>query len=131
MAQAKTKIRPYRRITQRELARYKAEVIAHGNGTAAVRAIDRILRGPSYLNAGDRAWRLQKKSEDVTAIDFIDQQLEQIGIDSINRVGIMVNSKNEAIATKNSHFIIDHLKGKATQKSISLTGKLNIQNVLD
>ena len=63
--------------------------------------------------------------------DFIDEQFQQIGVDAVNRVGQLVNSNNEKVATKNSHYVIDHLRGKAVQRTESKHLSLNIQTVLD
>lgn len=118
--------RPYRRITPATVAQHRAQVLLHGNGS---RAVD--YQTPGYLNPGDRAYRLQKKSEGIATGQFIDDNLEQIGVDAIHRLGDLVNSTDERIAQKSVHYTIDHIRGQATKKSISLTGKLNIQSVLD
>lgn len=123
--------RPYRQITNDEIARYKVAKLRYGNGTQAVIAIAHALHGTSYLAPHDRSFRILKKAEKKSTLDFIDEQFQRIGIDAVNRVGQLTNSRDERIATKNSHFVIDHLRGKATQKSISLHGKINIQNILD
>jgi hypothetical protein len=118
--------RPYNNITDQTVVKFKALEFDVGNGTEAVRVMN-----PEILNPALRAFRIRTKANEESALDFIDNTLQQIGIDSINRVGLMVNSNDEKIATKNSHFVIDHIRGKAMQKSISLSVKRNIQSVLD
>ena len=102
-----------------------------GNMSAAVRA----LEGDHYETADDRAYRIRKKIAEQRGSelvgDYIEKQFEQIGAEAIERVSEMVHSSDERIATKNAHFIIEHVRGKAVQRSVTLTGKLNIQSVLD
>lgn len=64
-------------------------------------------------------------------MQYIENGLEQIGSEAIDRVGELVHSEDERIATKNAHFVIEHLRGKAVQRNISATVRLNIQSVLD
>jgi hypothetical protein len=124
--QSKRKPRVYRKITAAQLAEYKALKALEGNGSAAVRILE-----PTRLAPKDRAYRLAKKSEAQSTADFIDSQLQQIGIDSVNRLGKLVNSSDERVATKNVHYAIDHIRGQSTKKSITLSGKLKYQSVLD
>jgi hypothetical protein len=116
----------YRKITPAQIAEYKALKAIHGNGSAAVRILE-----PTRIAVKDRAFRIAKKSEEQSTLDFIDNQMQQIGIDAINRIGKLVNSSDERVASKNSQYIVDHLRGQATKKSITLHGKANIQSVLD
>ena len=118
--------RKYKRVTPSIVAQHKAAVILHGNDSAAVRATD-----PEYGDGHDRGHYIAKKSEQQTAADFIDNALEQIAEPAMQRVSELVQSRDERIATKNAHFVIEHIRGKAVQRNISLTGKLNIQSVLD
>lgn len=122
----KRKPRQYRKITPAQIAEYKALKAIHGNGSAAVRVLE-----PTRLSPKDRAFRLAKKGEEQSTLDFIDNQLQQSGIDAVNRLGKLVNSSDERIAAKVSTYIIDQLRGQATKKSINLHGKANIQSVLD
>ncbi len=116
----------HRKITPQVIAQFKAFQAVYGNGTRAIEELE-----PNTLSAKDRAYRITKKDEKQNTELFIDDQLQRIGIDAVNRLGMLVNSTNEAIATKNVHFSIDHIRGQATKKSINVTGKFNIQNVLD
>jgi hypothetical protein len=119
-------VRIYKHITPEAVAIHRARALQHGNGTAAVRASD-----PGYFAPQFRAYKLAKKAKGIATAQFIDEQLQQIGVDAIHRIGDLVNSTDERIAQKSSQYVIDHIRGQATKKSISLTGKLNIQNVLD
>lgn len=112
-------------MTTAQVAEFKALQALHGNGSAAVR-----IHTPELLGVSQRSFRIRKKAAQTSATQFIDEQLQQIGIDSIQRVGIMVNSTDERIATKNAHFVIEQIRGKATQKSIALVGKIKAQDVL-
>lgn len=116
----------YRRITKTEIARFKAEQIIQGNNTAAIRKLE-----PFRLSPKDRAFRIAKKSAQQNATDFIDEKLQQIATDAVNRLGMLVNSTDEKIATKNVHYAIDHLRGKPLQRTESKHLSLNIQSVLD
>lgn len=118
--------RVYRKITAAQIAEFKALKALHGNGSAAVRALE-----PTRIAPKDRAFKLARKSELQSTADFIDNQLQQIGIDSVNRLGKLVNSTDERVATKNIHYAIDHIRGQATKKSITLSGKVKFQSVLD
>lgn len=118
--------RTYKKITAAQLAEFKALKALHGNGSAAVRALE-----PTRLAPGQRAYRFVKKGETQQTADYIDNQIQQIGVDAINRIGKLVNSSDERVASKNSQYIVDHIRGQATKKSISLSGKLKFQSVLD
>lgn len=118
--------RTYKRITPATIAQHKAQLLKLGNNTAAVRATDAEYSAPH-----DRGYRIQKKSEQMNTVDFIDEQFQQIGVSAVNRVGQLVLSHDERIATKNAHYVIDHLRGKAVQRTESKHLSLNIQTVLD
>lgn len=126
MSKSKRKPRQYNRITPKVIAEFTALEAEEGNGSSAVR-----IQTPTMLNEGDRAYRIRKKSEDENAIQFIDEQLQQIGVDAVQRVGKMVNSADERIATKNSHYVIDHLRGKAVQRTENKNLNITIESVLE
>lgn len=118
--------RVYKRITARTVANHLAQTVISGNATAAVRETE-----PEYGNHAKRGQRIVAKSRDVSIGEYLDTSLEQIGVDAIGRVSELVMSSDERIATKNAHFVIEHIRGKAVQRNISVTAKLNIQSVLD
>lgn len=118
--------RQYNLITPDQIAGLEALTTLLGNGSAAARALS-----PSVRNPGDRAWRIKKKAEKENTEVFIDTQLQVIGVDAVNRIGEIVSSNDEKNAMKASMYVVDHIRGQATKKSIALTGKINIQNVLD
>lgn len=122
----KTKPRTYKRITPAIVAKHKTNLIKYGNNSAAVRETDADYKSPS-----DRGYKIAKKSESMNTVDFIDEQFQQIGVAAVNRVGELVLSHDERIATKNAHYVIDHLRGKAVQRTESKHLSLNIQTVLD
>lgn len=118
--------RVYKKITPRIVAEHALQSIMSGNNTAAVRALE-----PEYKAPDKRAIRIVSKGREVSAGEYIENQLEQIGSEAIERIGELVQSEDERIATKNAHFVVDHIRGKAVQRSITATTKLNIQSVLD
>lgn len=120
------KPRKYRRITTQTVAEFKAAEIEHGNGSEVIRR-----QYPETLNKGNRAFRIRKNSQKLPASEFIEQQLQQIGVDAVNRLGQLVNSSDERVAGVNTRYAIDQLRGKAVVRSVNLTGKVNIQSVLD
>lgn len=122
--------RQYKKIKPRDVANHQAQEILSGNATAAVRALEPDRAGGDNAIA-NRARRIVMKRETGTVSEYIDDQLQQIGSEAIDRVSELVQSSDERIATKNAHYVIDQIRGKAVQRSISLTGKLNIQSVLD
>lgn len=117
--------RQYRRVTPSEVANHKALVALYGNGAAAVRAVY-----PTMLDPSKRAFRIVKKSQDMNTLDYIDDQLQQIGQDAVQRIGKMVNSSDEKVATKNSHYVVDQLRGQPIRRSESKHLQLNIEAVL-
>jgi len=97
-----------------------------GNNTQAVRDLE-----PDYKAPEQRAMRIVTKNKSVSAMQYIENSLDQIGSEAIDRVSELLHSEDERIATKNAHFVIEHIRGKAVQRNISATVKLNIQSVLD
>ncbi|MCA9325959.1 hypothetical protein KDA23_07955 [Candidatus Saccharibacteria bacterium] len=118
--------RTYRKITPRTVAEHQAQAILSGNGTQAVRDIE-----PEYTAPRQRAVRIVAKSNTVTAGEYIENSLQQIGGEAIERIGELVHSEDERIATKNAHFVVEHIRGKAVQRNLNANVKLNIQSVLD
>jgi hypothetical protein len=122
--------RKYRKVTPRTIANHATLEIIEGNATAALRALE-PSDGRTDRAVTARAGRIVAKRDNETAAQYIENSLEQISGDAIERVAELVNSEDERIATKNAHFVIEHIRGKAVQRSVSITGKLNIQSVLD
>lgn len=120
------KKRNYKKITPRVIALHEAQEYISGNGTQAV-----INTDPDYISPKDRAHRIAKKSETMNASEYIENSLQQIAGNAIQVVAGLVLSEDERIATKNAHFVIEHIRGKAVQRNINANVKLNIQSVLD
>lgn len=118
--------RKYHRITAEQMASFQALEALLGNGSAAVRQLT-----PAVKNAGYRAFVIRKKAKQESPELFINDQLNTVAVDAVNRLGDIVQSPDEKTALKAAMYAIDHIRGQATKKSIALTGKLNIQNVLD
>lgn len=121
----KTK-QPYRLITTETIALHKAKVFSEGNGTQAVSVVN-----PDYEAPHQRSYRIVKKSEDMPSTAYIDEALQQIAGSAVRELDRLVESNDEKISLSASKYAIDQVRGKAIQKSLSLTGKLNIQSVLD
>ena len=120
------KPRPYRRIDKRTVAIFNAAKLDIGNNTATARNLN-----PEYKSPESRGYHIAKKSKEINAAEYIDTALEQMAEPAMRRISEMVNSTDERIATKNAQYVTDHIRGKAVQRSISLTAKMNIQSVLD
>lgn len=126
MSISKSQPRTYRKISPRTVAIFNAEEIAAGNGSAAVRNME-----STRLSPASRAFRIRKKAKEESAIAFIDNALEQIAVDAVQRVGKMVNSVDERIATKNSHFVLEQVKGKAVVRTENKNLNITIESVLE
>lgn len=117
--------RQYHKITPEQIAKFKALEAIVGNGSAAVRILT-----PTSIAPGSRAFKIAKKSKIQNTSDYINDQLQQIGIDAVNRIGNMVHSSDERVATKNAQYVIDRLEGKPMQRSESKHLNLTIESVL-
>ena len=126
MSNTPKKIRQYKYITPQTIANVTAMEIEAGNTTEAVRQLE-----DTRLSPKSRAFRIRAKRNQTNAADYIENTMQQIGIDAINRVGNMVNSADERVATKNAHFVIEHIRGKAVQKTEGKHLNINIEAVLD
>lgn len=118
--------RHYRLITPESIAVFKSVELQEGNGSAAVRVLHPYYSRPEY-----RAFRIRKKAKDINTTDYIEKALQQIGADAVQVLGELVHSSDEKVATKNVHYAIDHLRGKAVQRSESKHLNLTIEAVLD
>jgi hypothetical protein len=129
--------RPYKKITPRVIAEHATQEILSGNASAAVRELELYDDDQSGLwERSDgaiqkRAYRIVRKREGVSTSEYIEDQLQQIGVEAVQRVSELVQSRDERIALKSATYAIDHIRGKAVSRSISVTGRLNIQSVLD
>ena len=63
--------------------------------------------------------------------EYLDMYMQQSAITAANRLEQLVNSENEKIATQNVHYVLDHVRGKAVQRSVTAHAKVNIQDLLD
>jgi hypothetical protein len=117
--------RTYRKITPEVIAQFKAAKIRYGSGAAAIRVIE-----PDETDPRRRAWLISTKCKQTASDSFLGFQLEHIGIDAINRIGEMVNSSDERIATKNSHYVIDQVRGMPTRHNNHDVTKLTIESIL-
>ena len=118
--------RVYRKITPSVIAKFQAALIMYGSGTAAVRILE-----PDETDPRRRAWLISTKCKQLGGTDFLNFQLEQIGVDAINRLGELVHSEDERVATKSVIYVIDQVRGKALQRADNKHTKLTIESVLD
>lgn len=86
-----------------------------------------------------------KPAREIYSTEFQDQIIARARLDAkditeflgatvpmaLQRVSEMVQSDDEAIATKNSHYVIDHLIGKAVQRSHNTNTNINIDVIAD
>ena len=107
------------------MARFRAEEAAQGNGSAAVRIIDNKVK-----NAGEKATRIRKKSNTATPSEYLTQRIDEIAVQAVDRLEGLVRSNDEAIATRNVHFVIEQQRGKAVQKNENRNLNFNIEAVL-
>lgn len=63
--------------------------------------------------------------------EYLDMYMQQSAITAANRLEELVNSEDEKIATQNVHYVLDHVRGKAIQRSVTAHAKVNIQDILD
>jgi hypothetical protein len=125
MAYKRKTNQPYRRVTPAVIAKFQKALAEEGNGGAAIRILE-----PDEPDEYRRAWLVSKKAKELDAGEYIDVQMQQGGIEAVERVRELVHSSDEKIATKNSHFLIDHVRGKALQRSETKHLNLNIEAVL-
>lgn len=114
-----------KRITPAVVARFQAEELLQGNGSAAIEIMQ-----PDIINRGDKAHRIRKYAEKHDIADYVPQRVQQIAKAAIDRIEDMVNSTDERIATQNSHFIVELAIGKAVQRSETASVNLNIEAIL-
>ncbi len=57
--------------------------------------------------------------------------LEEASMDALKRVTDLIKSSDQNVATKNAHFVINHVIGMPTQKSISTVRVQNIDVLAD
>lgn len=117
--------RPYRHVTAVTVAKHKAQVIVSGNGTRAV-----LDTNDDYDAPEQRATYILKVAQDLATPDFIDEAMQQIGRDAMQTLGNAVTSTDEAIALRASTYTIDHLRGKAVQRSENKNLNISIESVL-
>jgi hypothetical protein len=119
--------RPYRLITKDEIAKHQEAVIRTGNNTAAVLS----RNGDLYRSPHVRGHAIAKKVKNGQVLEYLDERIQQGSVRAIERVVEMVESRDERVATKNAHYLVDHVRGKALQRSETRNVNLNIQSVIE
>jgi heat shock protein HslJ len=118
--------RKYRQATPELIRQFELKKLEVGNGTQAIRELE-----PEHLTPYDRAHELTTKSKTADVLTFLDNEFSNISKKAIKRVSSLVDSENEGIATKNSHFVLEQVRGKAVQKTDNRNININIQSLLD
>lgn len=129
MQNVKTEIqkkRVYRKITPEVMARFLSARLEYGSGTAAIKVLE-----PDETDPRRRAWLISTKCKQSGAGDLYERHLEQIAEDAVNRLAVLIHSDDERVATKSVMYVIDQIRGKATNRTISSHQGINIQSVLD
>ena len=115
----------YKRITPDVVTRFRSQELIDGNGTAAIETLE-----PDRIRPDARAGRIRAKASVLQGAAYIDDTLVTLAKPAIERVNAMIQSDDEKIATKNAHFVIDHVRGKALQRTENKNYNLTIEAVL-
>lgn len=124
--QATTKRRHYRHVTANDIARFTALKTTVGNGAKAVRE----MYGDEYADDRRRAWLISTKANTLNVSDYVENKVQQIALEAVERLQELVQSPDEQIATKNVHYTLDRQGGKAVQRTESKQITLNIDAIL-
>ncbi len=123
-AQANKK-RVYRKVTPEMLAKFQAVKAQTGNASQAVRELE-----PDRVNPATRAHTIQQQLNKGEVSSYIEHQLIELAQPALQRLEELIDSPNDQVATKNVHYVVDHLRGKAINRSISETRTINIETIL-
>lgn len=66
-----------------------------------------------------RAVKIALKKEKDAVKEYVAKEMSKMLQPSMQRIAEMIESKDEDVATKNSHFVINHAIGTPTSKTIS------------
>jgi len=120
-------LRRYRHVTPKALAQYTRAVVEDGQtGVRAALAIagDQI---ETYDQASNLATNMKKKLATSDVTGMVQDSLVKMLPKALHRLGSLVDSENEQIATKNVHYLIDRVAGQATKKVESINVNLSAQ----
>lgn len=120
------KKRIYRVINQQEIANFKATRLLTNNNTEAVQ----LLEPTRVVGISARATKINRKVQE-SNVDYVDKKLQEIAVNAVERVQELVGSEDESIATRNSHFVIDHVRGKALQRTENKNLNITIEDILN
>lgn len=119
------KKRIYRVINKEEIASFKAARLLTNNNTEAVQ----LLEPTRTIGIEDRAYKIARKAS-ISNVEYVDRKLQQIAVQAVERVQELVGSEDEGIATRNSHFVIDHVRGKPLQRTENKNLNITIEDIL-
>lgn len=117
--------RPYRKITPLVIAHHKAQMLISGNGA---RAVDDT--NDDYASSRQRAHMIIAKDNSGGTGDMIEHALQQIAGEAMQTIANTVTGTDEALALRASTYTIDHLRGKAVQRSENKNLNISIESVL-
>lgn len=118
--------RKYRRITAETVAKHKSAQIVTGNGTAAVELVE-----PGYTSPKDRAYAIAKKAENMPTSQYLEEGLQQIAANGVRELEQLGRDGDDKMRFNVAKLAIEHVRGKAVSRSIAITGKVNVQSVID
>lgn len=119
------KKRVYRKVTPEMVAKFKAVESRTGNGTQAVRELE-----PDRINPTNRAHTIQTHINNAEVNPYIENRLIEMVQPSLNRISDLIESDNDQVATKNAWKVVEHIRGKEINRSISETRTINIETIL-
>lgn len=104
--------------------------------TEVTKPMIREVKKTAVQKAADNAparteLRAAIKKEAQSAAKQIMGELQRGAMKSVKRITKLVDSNDEQVAFKASSFVIDHIIGKATQKSISRVENVTIDVLAD
>lgn len=96
-----------------------AEASRRTRGTASI--------SPNYSKV--HGSYMLKKPEVQSAIQILEARMEKTAMKAVERLDQLVDSQDENIATRNAHYVIDQVKGKAVSRN--LNANFDIQAAVD
>jgi len=97
-----------------------------GSPKAAMIAIEPELKDkPGY--AATKANRLMKRTD---VQEKVQKKLESMQPMALKRVKNLIMSEDENVATKDAHFVIEHVRGKPVARNLNMNAKVNIEDAL-
>lgn len=113
-------------LTEEQLERFTdARAAKLSPAKAMIAAQPELALNKNYANV--KARRLMAKKD---VKQKIDQKLQKMSTKATKRVELLIQSKNEQIATTNAWKVIEHNIGTPVKRNINVNAKANIQDAL-